>query len=198
MAASRACASLAGWVAGEGSLFGRHRGPAASEPQPPQSGTPCWPEPLPDAFWLMLLPCSATTWLFRALHSIHRGMESLQRGCWAALATPLHVPDSLLTHRDRALSTLLRHTPCHELLPWCSFAFRSLLTVRLRVYSMLAQHKAQTSANKPALGSCSATHCVISQITSKNAWNGRKSVLFWSKFSWTCKKPWCCTKTGHH
>lgn len=77
--------------------------------------------------------------------------RSLQRGCWVVFVTPLCMPDSLLARGDRALSALrLKHTLCHKLLPGCSFAFKSLVTACLRLYSMLAQSKVQTSANKPA------------------------------------------------
>lgn len=54
------------------------------------------------------------------------------------------MPDSLLAHGDRRFSTLLpKHTQYHKLLPGCSFAFKSLITECLHLYSMLAQHKVQ-------------------------------------------------------
>lgn len=118
-------------------------------------------------------------------------------GCWAVFVTPLPMPDSLLAHGDRRLSTLLpKHARYHKLLPGCSFAFKSLITACLHLYSMLAQHKVQTSVKKPALGSPSAIYCVIRKIASRSVQNDRKSARFWSKSFGTCKKSCYCAKAG--
>lgn len=161
-------------------------------------GLPADLSPFQKLFWLLLLTCSSTTQLFRACCFIDQGMGSLQRGCWAVFVPPLHMPDSLLSRGYRALGTLLlKHVLYNKLLPWCSVAFKSLIMVCLHLYSMLAQREVQSSPNKPAPGSCSASYCVICKIASKSVWNDRKSVLFWSESFWTCKKPCCCAKAGH-
>lgn len=129
---------------------------------------------LKKLYWLMLLFCSATTQLFRAFCFIHQGKGT------AGQFLSLCVSNSLLISEDRVLSThLLKNLLYPKLLPWCYYAFRSLITVCLPLYSMFVHCKVQTSANKSAPGSHSIIYCVIHKIASKSVWNYRKSILYW-------------------